>query len=365
MDDSFALPAEWPLLEEREPGVVIAERQAGAPQAAISPRLYFREEFPKPSGTYPRVHAPPGLTLQRLSGAILGPMRTLFNREPAGLRMESFNRLRRKRLHPGFDVADGLFRAKVPADYAACRTIEEPVYWADTYFPEIYGHVLLEVLPQLWGYREARVEKVATSVVPDRTFLAMLRALDIAPEAVLTLDRCIAPPAAYVATPPVMLRDYVHPEARDIFARLGRLGKASDAPTPERLYLSRSRAGRRMLRNEADVEAIFEAAGFLIYHPQDHAIEDQIRTFSGARFIAGPGGSALHNAVFSEGLERLLILSSPDWFTIIDPLLHQHEDRLALLFGDVVDDPEVRPEDRDWTISAHQVRLTLRFHMGL
>jgi hypothetical protein len=365
MDGSFALPAQWPLLEDRAQGAVIAERPASEPHPAISPRLFFREAFPKPSGTFPRVHAPPKLTLERLGRVILGPRRTLFNREPAGLLPEAFNRLRRRRLHPCFDVADGLFQARVPADYATCRTIDEPVYWADTYFPEIYGHVLLEVLPQLWGYRDAGVEKLATSVAPDRTFVAMLRALDIAPEAILQLDGCIAPPEVYVATPPVMLRDYVHPEAREILGRLGRLGKESDAPAPERLYLSRSGTGRRMLRNEAEIEAIFEAAGFLIYHPQDHAIEDQIRTFSGARFIAGPGGSALHNAVFSERLERLLILSSPDWFTIIDPLLHQEEGRLALLFGDVVEAPLVRPEDRDWTIDAHQVRLALRFHMGL
>jgi capsular polysaccharide biosynthesis protein len=239
------------------------------------------------------------------------------------------------------------------------------VYWADTYYPDIYGHVLLEVLPQLWGYREAGVEKVATSVLPDRTFLAMLQALGVAPEAILTVDRCIAPTEAYVATPPVMLRDYVHPEASEIFERLGQLGKASDAATPERLYVSRSRARRRALRNEAEIEAIFEEEGFLIYHPQEHLIEDQIRTFSQARLIAGPGGSALHNSVFSERLEQMLILSSPAWFTIIDLLLHQKKGRLALLFGDVVDAPLLKQQDRDWTIPAHQVRLTLRFHMGL
>jgi hypothetical protein len=364
MDDSFALPAQWPLLESREDGVVVAERPAGKRRSTASPRLYFREEFPRSSGKLPRVHKPPALTLQRLGDVILGPRRVLFIREPAGLLPESFNRLRRK-VHPSFDIAEGFYRAKVPEDFAAFRTIDEAVYWADTYHPDIYGHVLLEVLPQLWGYREAGVEKVATSVIPDRTFLAMMRALGVAPEAILSVDRCIAPAAAYVATPAVMLRDYVHPEAREVFGRLGHLGKTSNAAMPERLYVSRSRATRRALRNEAEIEAIFDEAGFLIYHPQEHPIEDQIRTFSQARLIAGPGGSALHNAVFSERLEHLLILSSPDWFTVIDLLLHQEKGRLALLFGDVVEDPLRKPQDRDWTIPPHQVRLTLRFHMGL
>ena len=355
----------WPLVADHPDTEVVARRPAGVPHTTVVPRLYFRESFPPPSGTFPLVHTPPELRLERLTNVVLGPNRVLLAKDPPGLMEASFNRIGHLR-HPDFRVADGRARAREPQRFATIQPLDEPVYWADTHYPDIYGHLLLEVLPQLWGHREAGVRKVATSVVADRTCLVLMQALGIDPDDIVPITGCIAPSAAYVATPTVMLRDYVHPHAREMFARLAALGERSDAPTPERLYVSRSRGRRRILRNEAAVEAIFEAAGFATYHPQEHPIEDQIRTFSRARLIAGPGGSAMHNAIFSPDVEKVLILTSPDWFTIIDPLLHQQEGRLGLLFGTVTEgQDDVAAGVRDWTIDEHQVRLALLFHMGV
>ena len=360
------MEAVWPLLEPVPDGPPIASRPAAAPRRTVVPLLYFREEFPAPSGKFPRQHAPPELRLERLRNVAIAPNRVLLGTAPRGLLKPSLNRLDH-RWHPSFSVHEEQFHARNPADFVPVARWDEPVYWADTHSPDVYGHMLLEALPQLWGYREAGVRTVATSVLPDRSFLTLLGALGVEPDDVRRIGGCVEAAEVIVATAPVMLRDYVHPEARDIFARLGRLAQRSDAPRPERIYVSRSRGHRRLLRNEAEIEAIFEAAGFAIYHPQEHAIEDQIRTFSQARFIAGPGGSALHNAVFAPVLEKLLILCSPDWFTPIDPLLHQEEGRLGLLFGEVLaeQDGVLQRAARDWTIDPQQVRLSLLFHMGL
>jgi hypothetical protein len=355
----------WPLLELEALGQPLDYRPAAAAVATVVPRLYFRESFPQPSGDYPRVHAPPELTLKGLEDVTIGPNRVILSKNPPGLLGASFGRVGRG-THGAFSRSRGIYRPRRSQDVASVEMWDEPVYWADTSYPAIYGHLLLEVLPQLWGYREAGVRTVATSVPRNRTLLTLLGALGIEPDDVRTITGYVDAAQVLVATPPLMLRDYVHPEAREIFARLGRLARRSDAPTPERLYVSRSRARRRILRNEAEIEAMFEAAGFAVYHPQEHPIEDQIRTFSKARLIAGPGGSSLHTAVFAEALEKLLILCSSDWFTIADLLLHQEEGRVAMLFGTVAAGQEERDRfARDWTIDAHQARLTKLFHMGV
>ena len=366
MDVDTSPRADWPLLEAIADGPPLAERAAAAPVPTVVPRLYFRETFPRPSGTFPQMHAPPALTVERLCDVVLAPRRVLLGKEPAGVLRPSLNRVN-VAWHPDFVFMHEQFHARRPQELVPAARWDEPVYWADTCSPDIYGHMLLEALPQLWGYREAGVKTVATSVPRDRTCLMLMEALGVAADDVRTISGAVEAAEVMVATPPVMLRDYVHPEAREMFARLGRLAQRSDAPTPERLYVSRSRTKRRVLVNEAEIEAIFEAAGFVVYHPQEHPIEDQIRTFSKARLIAGSGGSSLHTAVFSTQLEKLLILCSPEWFTLIDLLLHQEEGRLAMLFGTMVPGGSRRgePAGRGWAIDPHRVRLTEVAVMGV
>lgn len=359
------LPDSWPLAEAGAGGTVLATRPAATASPLVVPRLYFREDFPRPTGTAQPVHAPPSLSLERFSDVVIAPRRVLLNKEPPGLMQASFNG-RTGLGHPAFEKRGTAFHPRSPADFRRVRRVDEPLYWADTGHPQIFGHLLLEVLPQMWAYAQVKGAKVATSVPLDRTALRLMEAMGVGADLIVPIDGCMEPSEVYVATPPVMLHDYVHPEAREVFARLGTLGKRSDSSTSGRIYLSRSRASRRILTNEAEIEAIFADAGFAIYHPQEHPIEDQIRVISQARLIAGPGGSAALSSVFADRLEKLLLLCSPDWFNVIDMLLHQEEGKLALLFGEVaMGQSEHKPWLRDWTVNPHQVRMTLRFYMGL
>ena len=356
-------PIVWPVVTATTAHMPVSVREAWRGEAPVAPRLYFREEFPPLRGRLPPDGEAPELRLERFEGVTLGPNQLIFRESPRELLDVSFNRLGEWR-HPRTERVPGGVYPKLPSLYDTGRSVEGPLYLADTPFPKIHGHLLVEVLPKLWAYGDVAGMTVATSVPASRTRKVLMDALGVDDDAILTLTESIRPGEVYLPTPPVMLMDYVHPAAQDVFARLARLAERSDAGRPERLYVSRSKVGRRPLANETEVEAVFESLGFTIYHPQDHPIEDQIRTFSDARLVAGSGGSALHNAVFSTKLERLLILSSPDWFTAIDLMLHPEPGKVALLFG-MTTEPEADAWDRSWRIDLHQLRLTLAFFMDV
>jgi hypothetical protein len=83
----------------------------------------------------------------------------------------------------------------------------------------------------------------------------------------------------------------------------------------QKIYISRSlgrisRPHSRHLINELEVEKIMEDRGFTIVYPEVHSLEEQVSIFQKARLIAGPSGSGMLNAVFSEPGSRVLDMES-------------------------------------------------------
>ncbi|MFV0410536.1 MAG: glycosyltransferase family 61 protein [Paracoccus sp. (in: a-proteobacteria)] len=93
------------------------------------------------------------------------------------------------------------------------------------------------------------------------------------------------------------------PEFRD-FARQMDPGAGADAEQAARparkIYISRSALPKKTgsILGEAAIEQALMQEGFEIYHPQQHSIEHQLRTFRDATHLVGPDGSAFHLAGF-------------------------------------------------------------------
>ena len=68
----------------------------------------------------------------------------------------------------------------------------------------------------------------------------------------------------------------------------------------DKLYISRSAIGPRKggLLFETRLEALLEAEGYEIYHPQKHSLEDQAARYKAATHILAAEGSALHFLAF-------------------------------------------------------------------
>lgn len=241
-------------------------------------------------------------------------------------------------------------------------TLDEPVFVADTSH-QIYGHILLEVLPRLLLLAQCPPEtRVLTSLPMHPPYPAMFAAMGVDPSRVLALAGPAFCRTAYLADNFVDLRNFVAPQAWEAFARLAALGHASSIPVAERLYVSRRGIARRPLTNEAEVEALFARHGFTIIRPEALSLEDQVRLFTHARVIAGPGGSAMHNMVFAAPDARVLILAVNGLVLPIDALLTREQGTLGYVLGTSRD--PARLYHAAWTIDVARVEQAIGQHLA-
>jgi hypothetical protein len=104
------------------------------------------------------------------------------------------------------------------------------------------------------------------------------------------VDRLIIPPQGSGIKTDMMsspeYRAYLRGHIRDDLAPTGH----------DKIYISRSEftEKRRSILGEGALEDLLRAEGYLIFHPQNHSLADQVRHYKSARHIIGPDGSPFH-----------------------------------------------------------------------
>lgn len=245
------------------------------------------------------------------------------------------------------------------------QEVKGEVFVVDCYHTETYGHYLLEALPRLMLLNQAPAGiEIATSIPRSPTIETLFTGLGVDPARVRHYREPLFCRRAYLPDRLVRLNRSIHPLAREAFSRLRQVGTGSGTRPPERVFISRSRIRRRRLVNEVEIEAIFERYGFRIVHPELLPIEEQIALFGGAGMIAGLGGSAMHNTVFSLPDTKVLMVSSVEWFVETDVLISQRDGQLGYVFGEPVDNV-VDAGDRTWRVDPTAVEAAIVAHFGL
>ncbi len=207
-----------------------------------------------------------------------------------------------------------IFAGALAREGVETLTVDHPI--ATTLHPNLtHGHFLLEMLPRLYLLMVLRqygadIRLALSSRLPD---WAKSFALIFEPDApVVWYDdsrQCVAAPSVVM---PAMLNveHNFHPAMNLMLHDLiQRHGATPDAPTPPRIYLSRSGFGDEALENEAEVEQMFARLGYVTIRLQQMSVEEQIRLFSGAKAIAGEYGSGLHNAIFAGRDTRVIAIN--------------------------------------------------------
>jgi hypothetical protein len=189
-----------------------------------------------------------------------------------------------------------------------------------------YGHFLIETLSRAWALLEPsqKVQPYDHYVfhpflhkTPDPLKFSPARisfkCLGLELEKVVVLKE----PARFdhidVPKPYFNINDSVNPAMAKVYGRIqtcalglgtsgvGLINKWLGWPETGRLkiYISRRKArGYHPMLNEQEVEKLFLAFGFRIFHPEKWSFEQQVSIFSRSDVIAGVEGSALHNSVF-------------------------------------------------------------------
>lgn len=170
-----------------------------------------------------------------------------------------------------------------------------------------FGHFLVETMSRVWAldHIDEKIEGVLFFPVYDdhadrapKDFGNMFSILDVEfnwkiVDQFYQVDRLIVPPQG---------SGFKHdmasaPEYRDFMRR--HIRKDLDPIITEKLYVSRSEitaATGRGLVGEKKLERLLEDEGYLIFHPQNHSFQDQLRHYQGAKHILGPDGSPFHLA---------------------------------------------------------------------
>jgi capsular polysaccharide biosynthesis protein len=309
------------------------------------PRLFGRTDFPVGDAALPTSNPYPDLRVDALADVVLLPRHVIIDGDYRHLLSQSFKKRRRQR-HFGVDqVGDLTYRLRRRFDVADERRLGGPVFYLDCEFPDIYGHHLLEVWMQTWALDLLDRDDLtfATSIMLRPYVTQMLGQLGVPAERIVAITGPLRCQLLYVASPAVLARRYVHPVCNAVIDRMR--GLTPDAwpgePLPgPRIYVSRSRIDERPMINEPEIEQLAVEAGYEIFHAQDHSLAEQLAVFGQATHVIGPGGSGMHNAIFTGGDSNVLILGSTGWFTVIDILLSQSRYHLGYVFGDPLEPPE-------------------------
>ena len=186
----------------------------------------------------------------------------------------------------------------------------------------VFGHVLLETLARFWRdldyttYDQVLlypvIELRGTPTVPDLT-KRVLELVGVRPDRIKVVDRRpIILDQVDVTPSPIRMSKAADPRLTEVFDRIAStVAASSTSPHRSRIYLSRRRLeDRRRATNEFEIEVLMSERGFVVIHPQELPLDEQIRLIRAADVIAGCDGSALHAAAFARPGTRLLALDT-------------------------------------------------------
>ena len=172
-------------------------------------------------------------------------------------------------------------------------------------FANHYGHFVTEFLSRLWILARDRQfdHVIAYPSIANRgrylpqefhRYMLDLLGLELARIEILRapvrFDEIVVPEQLWI------INTQVNTHLRAVYDKIAaahRTGRSAG-----RVFLARSDARRRKLRNAHDIEEIFASFGFTIVEPQDLPIVRQLRLYAECEMLAGYSGSGLHNSVF-------------------------------------------------------------------
>lgn len=328
-----------------------------------SPIFYNNNTQCPPADTsWPSYIKPLPIEIDILDNVICLPNRVLLQNEKVC--KESFIK-HPTHFHGGLILKDGFYNIVNQNILKEEPKFIDTAIYADTAHPHCFGHVLLEVIAsQLYATKFLGMKfKILTSV-NIKKYIRWFELYNIKYDDIIQIASPIIVSKLIVPTPLVRLRRYIHPVALN-FTREVLKNNIPTTNIGPYIYISRSNIKTRSLKNEKEIEYIFSKHGFHIVHPEEYSPLQQISIFNNALFIAGTGGSAMHNIIFCNKNAKILYLSSRCWIVVADMLISQFlHNRLGYVLGQPDDysfEKHYRSQN-SWSISTEDVKIAIRKH---
>lgn len=308
------------LLTAREPGIGVSVLEV-RPPGRLDLQMAEESYGPSRAGPWPARLEYPEMTLRHYVGETVsaGGMRLYTGNTilPESFRWPNAEVPR----NPRFESVTPLF-ARVGRRPQG-RVLDGDFYFLDSLFSGHFGHLTTEVLCRLWGWDRAKREMPGLKVLfhtnpargADGTLERRLFAAFGIPESDLVSAEGPVLLRSVVGASPMWHNKqpfYAHPDIKETWARLtSGLLAGADPGEKERIFVSRGHSlnHRRGCRNQQEVERFFADRGYHVCYPEELPLAEQARLFSGARVVAGFGGSAMFNLMHTQRLEAVVVIS--------------------------------------------------------
>ena len=357
------------ILPEREPGLLMTELLT-LPEGVVTGRATVHSHTSateiadlEPTLAYPAHH------LRHYRGEIAMTANALMHTGFTALPESFRHHWSYSPTNPRLIDASGDFARVRPRDLPTTR-LPGSYYHLDSENPGHYGHLLTEVMGRLWGWDEAKRQ------IPDLKAIFSLRpgeerdpvleqrifgAYGIAREDICWVDEPVWLESVVGATPMWHNQQphYVHPDLTKVWDRV-RDSLLAEATLPEdgfeisggrRIFVSRQDISvNRACQNTREVESFFRDRGFDVVYPENHDLAVQAAIFDRAEVVAGFGGSAMFNILFSRNHSALVLLNH-EAYTARNEHLYT-----TLLGGEVHyfwSTPDIAHPDGGWSEAAY------------
>lgn len=174
--------------------------------------------------------------------------------------------------------------------------------WSHNYF-----HWITDCLPRIWEGLEKDADfpvilpssMMSLPYVVDSLNLLGVKYISFSPRENLRVDTLI-----------LTARTAPYPQFNIPLVKKTRekLSLTSGNPTTRKVYISRSKAPKRKVSNEPDVERLLILRGFEIIHAEDLSFKQQIQLMAETRLLVSLHGAALTNMIFLPEGARVLEL---------------------------------------------------------
>lgn len=182
-----------------------------------------------------------------------------------------------------------------------------------------FGHFLMESIARIWAMdgRHDQFDGLIMLPFMGTDFGSVLRRRLLAFFELMGVDIPVHLVKTPVITEQLMIpaQGFGHLQwttGNEEFRQYVRAHLAANCPAqgPEKIYISRSRLkhAHQRVDQEDRIEAMMQAAGYTIFHPQRHSIMAQARVYRAAKVIVGADGSAFHLVPFAVTPETRLAL---------------------------------------------------------
>lgn len=202
----------------------------------------------------------------------------------------------------------GSRHALEPVRYAeAVQRVDEEVLYLGFLIPQ-YGHALLEGMARAWaldrlgwqGRLLAHAHDPDILGTPRGRFLAeLLELFSISPSRILVPAKPTEFLRVHVPWPAFSFNGKAHRCFTVPFQQAAERRAGDVVPCDAPLYLSKTRMELSGPGGETRLAQKLEKAGYVIAHPQELSIRDQIRLVNRHKLMVGPIGSPMHNHLFS------------------------------------------------------------------